>query len=931
MSAIENLAFGPFTLAGAPPGLRFGQQAVALEPAALALLAAIVRAPEGAPATQLWPLASSAPVVDEDQLCALVGDINTALEHWSPAWYVAWYPEDAEPRFALVDATRHASPMPALPALRADIFGRDEAIAQVVGQLQARRFVTILGAGGMGKTTVALAAAHAAAAHYPDGVFLVDLAPIVDVELVARRVASTVGCATVDADPFAVLQRWAGERRALVILDSCEHVIVAASRVAEALLGSGSSVAVLATSRETLRAAGEWLHRLAPMGLPQPDEIVSGRQVADFPALRLFVERATAANAAFALADADVPLLVSLCARLDGVPLAIEIVAARVDALGLAGLAGQLERVVLRLPVRARSAPARHATLAALLDWSFRLLSPVEQQVLRRLSVFRNGFTMDAAVEVVAVDAPDAPDADTAQEIVLDLMAKSLVAPVRGGDGDRRRLLDTTRAYAGAKLDEAGERDAVQRRHATWILAALAEAERRWNRMQRPQWVALHAPLIDDVRGALDWAFTPGGDIALGVELTIASLPLGIQMLQIEEFIIRIKQAVEALVAHSEARRRCGEDVSTTLEQARLNLLISNFISVDFPRTGILATTLEGAVAMLADTDDYMQHYMAFKGMWSRCIGRGDFLDGANWVGRLAELAHATGDPIVHLVAGRVQAQNLQFLGRHSEACEHAQRVIGEAWRTIPLAYNPSPIELRVSMRVVLARAFWMQGFPDRATEMAAEAMAQASTDSPLAQCQVITMAAIVVAMWNGHDPAAQSLAARLGELEPVVGADHWLRWARRLRDAVALRVGGDAVVCSDQDFFDESEPVLADHLATLDDRWLTARCIHRVASGMVGWCAPEALRRQGERALRERSPDGVALGEDFLRRSLAVAREQGALSWELRTATSLARHWLARDRAGDARATLEPVLERFTEGFGTADWLAASRLLATA
>jgi hypothetical protein len=510
-------------------------------------------------------------------------------------------------------------------------------------------------------------------------------------------------------------------------------------------------------------------------------------------------------------------------------------------------------------------------------------------------------------------------------------MAKSLVAPARGGDRDRRRLLDATRAYAGVKLDESGERDAVQRRHATWISAALAEAEGRWNRMERPQWVAQHAPLMDDVRGALDWAFTPGGDVDLGFELTAASASLGIQMLLIEEFIVRVRQAVHALIAHREGRPKSGDDLAMHREQLRLNQLLSNFIAVEFHRSPALMAQLESLAATLSDTDDVMQRYMAFKGMWSRCIGRGDFLDGATWADRLEALGRSSGDPITHLVAGRIQAQNSQFLGRHAQACEHAHRVLGEAWRTIPLAYNPSPVELRVSMRVVLARALWMQGFPERATGMAAEAMAQASSDSPMAQCQVITMAAIVLAMWNGDDRNAQSLAARLVELEPLIGSDHWMRWSRRLRDALALRVGGDAAVCTDHDFFDEFEPVLADHLATLDDRWLTPTCVHRVASGMVGWCAPEALRRQGERALRELSADGLARGEDFLRRSLAVAREQGALAWELRTATSLARHWVAHDRAPEARALLEPVLGRFTEGFATADWRAASQVLATA
>lgn len=927
MSEIDSLAFGPFVLNGMPRGLRFGEQPLALEAPALALLAAIARAPAGVSTPQLWPLVSTAAAIDEERLCALAGDVNEALERCSRAWYVAWYPDDAVPRFALVDATRDARPMTALPARRADIFGRDDAIAHVVDQLRSRRFVTILGAGGMGKTTVALAAAHAAAAAYPDGVVLVDLAPIVDVDHVVQRVAAALGCSSVNGDPFATLQAWASTRRVLVILDSCEHVIDAASRVAETLAGAGPFAAVLATSREPLRAAGEWLHRLAPMQLPQAGETVPAARLADFSALRLFVERASAANADFALADADIPRLVSLCTRLDGIPLAIEIVAARVDTFGLERLAGQLEHLLLQLPARRRTAPARHATLAALLDWSFRLLSPTEQRVLWRLSVFRNGFTMAAAVEVVADD--DAIDTVAAQEIVLDLMAKSLVSPVRGGDGDRRRLLDTTRAYAGVKLDEAGERDRVQRRHALWISGALAQAERRWNGMPRPQWVAQHAPLIDDVRGALDWAFTPGGDLALGVELTAAGASLGIQMLLIEEFIVRMRQAVEALVAHRETRQGGQHDPVMKMEQARLNMLISNFLAVDLPRTGTLPPALESAADTLCDNDDVLQRYLAFKGMWSRCIGRGDFRDGATWTGRLSQLAHTSGDPVVHLVAERVQAQNLQFLGRHAEAVEHAHRVLGDAARTIPLAYNPSPVELRVSMRVVLARALWMQGFPDRATEMAADALAQGSTDSPMAQCQAITMSAIVVALWNGHDATARALSNRLHELEPVVGAAHWLRWSRRLRDAVALRVDGDTAI-QDGDFFDEYEPVLADHLATLDDRWLSPSCIHRVASGMVGWCAPEALRRQGVRALRDASADGLARGEDFLQRSLALAREQGALSWELRSATSLARHWQAHGRTPAARALLEPVHARFTEGFATTDLRDARRLLET-
>ncbi len=923
MSVIENLAFGPFVLTGAPLALRFGTQAVAVDATALALLAAIATAPAGATVAQLWPLVSCEPEVDVDRLCELVGDINNALGPHSSAWYVAWYPEDAEPRFALVDASRAKTPVPALPARRLDIVGRDDAIARVVSHLRAHRFVTILAAGGMGKTTVAMAAVHEAAADYPDGVYVVDLAPVVDLELLAPRVASAVGCLVGDADALAVLQQWALGRRALVVLDSCEHVIDAAAGVAEALGGAGSSVAVLATSREPLRARGEWLYRLAPMRLPQPGEAASATQASAFPALRLFVERATAADSAFTLDDADVPLLVSLCTRLDGIPLAIEIVAARVDTLGLAALANQLESLLLHLPVRRRSAPARHSTLAALLDWSYRLLSPVEQQVLRRLSVFRNGFTTALAVEVVADAAVSAADV---QDALLDLLAKSLVASARGGDPDRRRLLDTTRAYAGAKLDEAGERDAVSRRHAHWLGGVLTQAESAWNRMTREQWMARYSPLIDDIRAALDWAFTPNGDVALGVELTISGFAIGRQMLLVDEFTDRVKRAIDAIATHGdELASRRGVDLDAP--RRRLTFLIACMGTGD---GAALASTLAAASTTLTVADELAQRFSGFNGMWAMAVYRGDFRDGAAWADRMEQLATTIGDPVAHLVAGRIQAQTLHFGGQHVPAAAKARRVLADAWRTIPLSYNPSPIELRVSMRLMLARALWMQGCPDSAAAMAREAMQQALSDSPLAQCQVIVMAALVIAMWSGLDEPARALAHQLVDLEKLLGFSHWLRWSRGLRAMVALRAGGQVPAGADASWFEEPEPVLADHLATLDDRWLTPRCIRRVDDGMVGWCAPEALRLQGERALRAGTVDGVVRGEDFLRRALALARAQDAASWELRAATSLARHWQAGGRAGDARAVLEPVLARFTEGFGTGDWRAAHAVIET-
>jgi predicted ATPase len=613
-----------------------------------------------------------------------------------------------------------------------------------------------------------------------------------------------------------------------------------------------------------------------------------------------------------------VPLLASICQRLDGIPLAIEIVAARVGTLGLAGLAAQLEALLLRLPGRRGAAPARHNTLTALLDWSFRLLSPAEQQVLQRLSVFRNGFTEEAAVEVVA---DDGMTAEQVREALLDLIAKSLVAPAGAEDFERRRLLDTTRVYAGAKLAEAGERGLVQRRHARWLAAALAEAGCAWNSMTRPQWVAQYAPLVDDVRAALDWAFAPGGDVELGAELASSGFALGRQMLLVDEFTRRVKHAIDVLSPG-------GEPAAGNPSHMRLTLLIACLGSGGTEQLLALAPALERAAVAPVDAAQAIHRFNAINAMWALSLAAGDLGEGAAWAARLVEQAGAGDDPVARLVAQRIQAQTLHFNGRHAEATELAQEVLAGAWRTIPLAYNPSPIELRVSMRIVLARAWWMRGFPDRAAAMAREAMEQARTDSPLAECQALVMGAMAVALWSGRDDHAREHVAQLKDIESLLGFGHWLRWARRMRDATALHAGDAIAEAGRPDFFDEPEPLLADQLATLDDRWLTPRCIQRVETGKVGWCAPEALRRQGERALREHTAESLARGEAFLQRSLALARAHGALAWELRAATSLARHRLDGGAASEARALLAPVFERFTEGFDTRDLREARRVL---
>jgi predicted ATPase len=260
----------------------------------------------------------------------------------------------------------------------------------------------------------------------------------------------------------------------LLLLDNCEHVIDAAASLVAAVLSGVPGVNILATSRESLGIAGEREHRLAPLGSPQPSFGLTAAEAAAFPAVQLFVERVTAIVEDFVLTDANAPLIVEICQRLDGLPLAIEFAAPRVEVLGVEGLAARLDHSLPLLTARRRTAMPRHRTMRAVVGWSYGLLSEDEQRFFRALGTFAGGFMVEAAA-AVAIDAADTPC--EAIDRLTDLVAKSLVVADVSGTKPRFRLLDTTRAYAIEKLDESGERDRIARRHAEHHRNVFAHAE----------------------------------------------------------------------------------------------------------------------------------------------------------------------------------------------------------------------------------------------------------------------------------------------------------------------------------------------------------------------------------------------------------------------------------------------------------------------
>ncbi len=310
-----------------------------------------------------------------------------------------------------------------------------------------------MGSGGVGKTTVAVAIAHDLLEAFAGSVLFVDLAALLDADLAAISLASMLGLSVQSDDPVPGLIAYLRDKKIVLILDNCEHIIEAAASLAERIFLAAPQVHILATSREALRVQGERVHRLAPLSFPPDDPGLTAAIALTFPAVQLFLERAEASGIRLDLNDSDAAIVASICRRLDGVPLAIELAAGRVEAYGLLETATLLEQRLTLPWLGQRTAPPRQKTLQATLDWSYGLLSEPERVVLRKLAVFVGHFTLEAAQAVVTSATID-------QVLVLgaigSLVAKSMVSTNRVGSTMRYRLLDTTRAYAlEINVDEA--------------------------------------------------------------------------------------------------------------------------------------------------------------------------------------------------------------------------------------------------------------------------------------------------------------------------------------------------------------------------------------------------------------------------------------------------------------------------------------------
>jgi predicted ATPase/class 3 adenylate cyclase/tetratricopeptide (TPR) repeat protein len=361
-----------------------------------------------------------------------------------------------------------------LPHPLTSFVGRERELTELESMLRRTRLLTLLGPGGCGKTRLALELARGHVGEFEDGVWLVELAPIADAEIVVQQAAMALGLeARSTRDPVDVLAEQIGNRRLLLVLDNCEHVIAACARMVNALLRACPALEVLATSREALRVQGEVAWRVPSLSLPDPGSALSIEEVGRVEAVRLFCERAATVAVAFALAAENARAIADICLRLDGMPLALELAAARTAILAPAQIAERLHDSLGLLTAGSRTGVSRQQTLRATLQWSYDLLSEQERVLFRRLGGLSGSFGIDA---VQGVCAGDDLRAGETLELLGWLVEKSLVQVEPMAGEHRYRLLETVREYARERLVEAGEREELERRHRRWYVA-LAEAE----------------------------------------------------------------------------------------------------------------------------------------------------------------------------------------------------------------------------------------------------------------------------------------------------------------------------------------------------------------------------------------------------------------------------------------------------------------------
>lgn len=837
---------------------------------------------------------------------------------------------DAEPS-EVADNSGFGTPHASLP-VPARTIGREELVGVLAAQIKLQRLVTITGPGGIGKTTVALGVAGAAVADFERIEFL-DVSQASDAPQVRGALAALMDLSLGPNDSIAGLVAKLENQHMLLVLDCCEHVADAVASLAEGLLRGTGGVHLLVTSREPLRIDGERVRLLASLPAPPRDAPLSAAMALTFPAVQLFVEHAAASDDSFTFTDADAPIVADICRRLDGIPLAVELAAGRVAAFGLSGVAALLDDRLRLLKGGRRTALPRHQTLAATLDWSYEVLPEVEQTLFRNLSVFAGPFELDAARAATEDIGSDYVDS------LANLVTKSLVAVDIAGPTTRYRLLDTTRAYARDKLVQHQAQDRLSRRHALYLRDHLERAALEVDTRPRLEWRDRYVGFLGDLRQALDWAFSPAGDPQIAVTLTIAATPIWSALSLVEECLSRVEQA---LMLHQ------ADPARDDRHEMRLSAVLATSLLYTQGADAKLDAAWSRTLEIAERVHDLDYQLRALWGLWLNGVNDHRYRFALSLAERFRAAASRSAGMVDPLVGDRMVGYTQHYLGDQPAAKRHIEAML--AGYVTP-RQDGQTLRFQFDQRVLagcnLALIQWLLGYPDQAIEIAERNVDHArSLDHAISLCTALAQAACPIALQNGDLEKADRLLASLLELAGKHDLNLWRTWGRCFRGILLIKRGDipaglselESAVAQlpDRRFLPNAMMILCEmaHAQARCGRLregqaLITDLIRQSEQDEELWCLAELLRIKGELRLLG-SPESDRAAEEAVlcfEQSLAWARRQQALAWELRAATSLARVWIGLGRDAEARELLGAVRSRFTEGFATADMVAASGL----
>jgi predicted ATPase/DNA-binding winged helix-turn-helix (wHTH) protein len=820
-------------------------------------------------------------------------------------------------------------PLQDLPMALTRIVGRSETIASLIEELKSYRQITIVGPGGIGKTRLALAVAESSSSSYAHGVCFADLSTIGDGQLLPGAVASALALTSIPPDPVAAIIEFLRHRQMLVILDSCEHVLTEAAALAQRVLQRVRGIRILATSREPLKIGGERVRRVRPLGVPPASSEISADSALTFPAVELFVERAAAILESYTLDDRDAPVVAEICRKLDGIPLAIELFAGQVETFGISGLVEMLKDRFALYAEGGSTTVARHRTMNATLDWSYGRLSDPERAMLRRLSVFAGAFTLDAVQAAIADVEPPGP---AVAECLASLVSKSLVTADIFGPDVTYRLLDTTRSYAFAKLMESGELNATARRHATYYREYLDRTAGDARKIDEP---AAYRDLLSNLRVALNWAFSENGDTQIATALAAASGPFFIQMSLLGECSAWTGRAIAVL------------DDTTRGGHLELELQSSHGFALAYTTRSTKGAALEAlgrALQLALALRDHHRQIRLLAENLNLLIREGHF-------GAALTLAQKS-EPIARMGAESNDLVKMDWMlgtvhhmvGDQISARLRYEAVVKRlATAHAAIATGIDIVDSRIHALGTLARISWLEGYADQSVARIAGAVEEATIlGHPLTLC-VTLMSAASIYLWVGDlGLANETLESNIAAAEKYSFAPVLING--RVEQAKLAILSGeiDAGVSALQAFLEPSNPYrdqwhnifgsvfvrgLASQGRIQEALTLIESFIAEVELNGGSMYLPDLLRAKGD-VLADAPGDLSLEAEAWLLQSLECARSQSVLAFELQAALSLARLWLRNSRSREAKALLEPIYLRFTEGFNTADLRTAKAML---